>query len=119
MIGLMSTIEPGQFGQNSSPQSPIEDAYTGGLSGGGQTPGQSQGTTRSPQQLALDTFDSYTQSAQQYVNRELSIGVPSNLLGAHEMTATLVSSIAANSTQALAAAAQKLSPQAALALLAP
>jgi hypothetical protein len=117
----MSTIDPNQAGITPSPQDLLDEALAKSAFGSGSAENtQSQNaaqTQEPPQELALDTFNDLTHVAQSQFNKELTDGVPSELLDAQQMTSTLSDSIASNATEAMAAAAQTLKPDAVLSLL--
>jgi hypothetical protein len=117
----MSTIDPNQSGITPSPQDLLDAALAKSTFGSDSTENtQSQNAAQAqepPQEQALDTFNDLTHVAQSQFNKELTDGVPSELLDAQQMTSTLSDSIAANATEAMAAAAQTLKPDAVLSLL--
>jgi hypothetical protein len=118
---LMSTIDPNQSGITPSPQDLLDAALAKSTFGSQSTEStQSQNAAESqqpPQQQALDTENDLTHVAQSQFNKELTDGVPSDLLEAQQMTSQLSDSIASNATESLAAAAQTLKPGAVLSLL--
>jgi hypothetical protein len=117
---LMSTIDPNQFGITPAPQDLLDEALANSTFG--SEAGDSQEATEAekpPQEQALDTYNDLTHVAQSQFEKKLTEGVPSELLDAQQMTSTLSDSIASNATEALAAAAQTLKPDAVLSLLQP
>ena len=118
---LMSTIDPNQSGITPSPQDLLDDALVKSTFGSESAQNaQSQNaaaTQEPPQEQALDTYNDLTHVAQSRFNKELTDGVPTELRDAQQMTSQLSDSIASNATEALAAGAQTLKPDAVLSLL--
>jgi len=116
---LMSTIDPNQFGIAPSPQDLLDESLANAATDGsaGSQAQAADEAQKPPQEQALDTFNDLTHVAQAQFNKELTDGVPSELLDAQQMTSTLSDSIAANAKEAMAAAAQTLKPDAVLSLL--
>jgi hypothetical protein len=114
----MSAIDPNQFNIAPSPQDLLDEGLANAALGeGAGSAAGAQAPEESPQEKALDALNDYTESSQAWVTKEMELGVPSDYLGAHEMTSTLVGGIVANATEALAAAGQKLQPSTVLGLL--
>ncbi len=118
----MSAINPdgNLFDLAPSPQDLLDESLAGSTLGQGAGLGSaaSQATEdEPPQEQALDALNEFTQAAQTHFNEELELGVPADLQNAQTMTSELVGGITAQGTEAMAAAAQTLSPESVLSLL--
>ena len=117
----MSAINPNQFNVAQSPQDLLDESLANSVFGAGEQSQAQQAASADepPQEQALQEFNDLTHAAQNQFTKELDEKVPAELLDAQQMTSTLNTSIVASGTEALAAAAQKLNPDAAFALLQP
>lgn len=114
----MSAVDPNLFAIAPSPQDLYEESQLGSgvlgsaVSSGGRQSGQPQ---ESPAELGDDALVDFTAAAQNWWGTEQMDDVPNSIISVQQMLSTLVGSMTANATEALATAAD-LSPNAALAL---
>jgi hypothetical protein len=114
----MTAVDPSLFEITPSPQDLLEEARVGIHVLGGEVPGrdgQLPASEESPAELGDDALVDFTSAAQSWFNTEQEYGVPDNVISVQSMLSTLVGSMTANATEALATAAE-MSPNAALKL---
>lgn len=116
----MTAVDPSLFEITPSPQDLFDEARLGAnLLGAGavtQAGGETAGALQeSPAELGDDALVHFTAAAQNWFNTERMDGVPDSVISVQSMLSTLVGSMTANATEALATAAE-MSPSAALAL---
>lgn len=114
----MTAVEPSLFEITPSPGDLAEEARVGANVLGGEVPGGGgppPSPGESPAELGDDALVDFTSAAQNWFNTEQEDGVPDNVISVQSMLSTLVGSMTADATEALATAAQ-MSPNAALTL---
>lgn len=114
----MTTVDPSLFELAPSPQDLLEEErVAAGVLGGGlqRAAGAPSRPQESPAELADDALVQFTSAAQNWFNTEHADGVPSSVISVQSMLSTLVGSMTANATEAMATAAE-MDPHAALSL---
>jgi hypothetical protein len=114
----MTAVDPSLFEIAPSPQDLLEEARVGANTLGGGLPGQSGEANppqESPAELGDDALVDFTSAAQNWFNTEQTDDVPDSVISVQSMLSTLVGSMTANATEAMATAAE-ISPSAALSL---
>jgi hypothetical protein len=114
----MTAVDSSLFDVAPSSQDLLEEARVGAnLLGGAATgqSGQADSSQESPAELGDDALVDFTSAAQNWFNTEQQDDVPESVISAQSMLSTLVGSITANATEAMATAAE-MSPGAALSL---
>ncbi len=118
----MAAVYPNLFGLTPLSQGLLDETRLGAGFQPSALPASVETTRRtppvpeeSPPELGDDALVQFTAAAQSLFNREQFDGVPRSVISVEQTLSTLVGSMTANATVALAAAAQT-SPQAALAL---
>jgi hypothetical protein len=117
----MTAVDPNLFDIAPSPQDLLEEARVDANLLGGATPGpgaQVDAPPESPAELGDDALVDFTSAAQNWFNTEQQDDVPESVISVQSMLSTLVGSMTANATEAMATAAE-LSPGAALSLTQP
>jgi hypothetical protein len=117
----MTAVDPSLFDFAPSSQDLLEEARVGAHLLGGAAPGQSaqpDAPQESPAELGDDALVEFTSAAQNWFNTEQQDDVPESVISVQSMLSTLVGSMEANATEAMATAAQ-MSPGAALSLTKP
>jgi hypothetical protein len=114
----MTAVDPSLFDIAPSSQDLLEEARVGAnLLGGSETGrgGAAASPQESPAELGDDALVDFTSAAQNWFNTEQQDDVPESVISVQSMLSTLVGSMTANATEAMATAAE-LSPGAALSL---
>lgn len=117
----MTAVDPNLFDIAPSPQDLLEEARLGADTPGSAVPGQSAGgdlPEESPAEIGDDALVDFTAAAQNWFNTEQQDGVPDSVISVQSMLSTLVGSMTADATEAMATAAET-SPDAALKLTQP
>jgi hypothetical protein len=114
----VTAVDPSLFDIAPSSQDLLEEARVGAnlLSGGQTGPSGPAGSPQeSPAELGDDALVDFTSAAQNWFNTEQQDDVPDSVISVQSMLSTLVGSMTANATEAMATAAE-VSPGAALSL---
>jgi hypothetical protein len=117
----MTAVDPSLFDIAPSSQDLFEEARLGANLLGGTNPGQSgqaEAPQESPAELGDDALVDFTSAAQNWFNTEQQDDVPDSVISVQSMLSTLVGSMTANATEAMATAAE-VSPGAAFSLTQP
>lgn len=113
----MAAVDPSLFQISPSPQDLLEEARVGANVIGGEISGAGKPATpqESPAEIGDDALVDFTSAAQNWFNTEQQNGVPNSIISVQSMLSTLVGSMTADASEAVATAAQ-MSPDAALKL---
>jgi hypothetical protein len=114
----MTAVDPSLFEVAPSSQDLLEEARVRANTLGGELPGRggrADTPQESPAEIGDDALVDFTSAAQNWFNTEQTDDVPGSVISVQSMLSTLVGSMTANATEAMATAAE-LSPNAALSL---
>jgi hypothetical protein len=114
----VTAVDPSLFEIAPSSQDLFEESRVGANLLGGAEKGASGGLgspRESPAELGDDALVDFTSAAQNWFNTEQQDDVPQSVISVQSMLSTLVGSMTANATEAMATAAE-VSPGAALSL---
>lgn len=117
----MTAVDPSLFDIAPSSQDLFEESRVGANLLGGTNPGQAgqaEAPRESPAELGDDALVDFTSAAQNWFNTEQQDDVPDSVISVQSMLSTLVGSMTANATEAMATAAE-VSPGAAFSLTQP